>query len=1240
MKRILMVIAILAVLIVTQFAWTGLSFEGVPQVAQASINYNRMAAFDWLQSNHHLGNQRVYPDRYCTNLAAGVIFAGGVQLRFEGRYDNGRSYFVTRWEDFIGNHMLIGALAQANLLQNHQIEVFDGTQVNLQDLLLPGDIIFLNIGYHGLKHGAEGFNFLRGRLGDTTPSLKVRNLTDEIFADHVVVVSHHGQYMDWNPVAGTGHIANLRNRYVSIVGIRFKTGNRTNPYQTVQAEDFSHSQGLLPVVNGNTIGMGYADPGDYLRFDELTFPEGAAKVRIRYSSAGGGNIFFHVGTPDGPVVASANLARTGSFSSYEELTILVSRGLQSPLFIKTQSIDLDWFIFERGSPPLAPSRVQAVPSKTSIRITWHDPSTNESGFHIHRKQQGSIIWSHIGSVGSNVTSYTDTSPHCGVTYEYRVVAYNSAGQSYSVNNAISSALCKNVNRRQMIEWIERNNYRDGNGYNNRQCASYVANAMRQGGIGIAENIIGNDQIFSFLSNGRHHGEVDIHALVRAIQENEFVAEVRLYLNMSVPLRSLDVRPGDVIFYDVRQIGPSRRAGKRWGAEHSVIVTDNIREDGEPLLAQWNKERYAIWNPDPERSEHDTKPYYITHNDRLNHYPAQHLIVRFYGNDLPRKVVPNQPIIRRVVGDAVEIAPNASGDDWEFEVSTSNVVKQTGLEQGSFRTTIISGRHSSDLRIFRVPSGTYYVHVRHVRGDRVSPWTVAQRVVTQAPDMPHLFTPSDRANILDTKRPRFVWTCNISAAKYQISLTSPGRPTLTETLWSPLQCTDGIMSFMPPTDLATGNWTWTVTATNGTGSRSATRQFALPLPTAAAPLAPSGTITSTRQPEFRFSCGSHALTYTVYIETPLSTLRPVSNASQCINGVMTFRLSTLLPDGQHRWWIVSKNVHGEAHSSSLTFTVDVQDLPAPVITAPQNNQTFFSASVLFSAVNALPQLEWQLAHQSDTHFSNPIWTRITGSSFGETLAYGSYKVRARNRQGPMQVSAWSNVVNFSVVGCHETLEDMGVLSVVGETRIVSPTCAKRRYTLIVPNTGRVFVDMQTEGGTNQYIMRLTTDAAGNNVLREVRPASTGRGIFWYAPHWWGGLTPGQTLYYWVIPNAGVTLPELRVALWQNWPVLTDVWSVQTSSDIRYFAAWHTGQRTIVFNRIAGNVEYNVKVYTNNGSTLIADVNSTNGAVSINVNLGNAPTIVHVTPLSGFGSYEARLTALPAQPAVAPTFVPRQ
>ena len=79
--------------------------------------------------------------------------------------------------------------------------------------------------------------------------------------------------------------------------------------------------------------------------------------------------------------------------------------------------------------PAAPTNLSATAvSSTQINLTWTDNASNESGFRIERSADG-VTFTEIGVVGSNVTTYANTSLSAATQYWYRVRAYNATGPS-------------------------------------------------------------------------------------------------------------------------------------------------------------------------------------------------------------------------------------------------------------------------------------------------------------------------------------------------------------------------------------------------------------------------------------------------------------------------------------------------------------------------------------------------------------------------------------------------------------------------------------------------------------------------------------------------------------------------------------------------------------------------------------------------------------------------------------------
>jgi len=73
--------------------------------------------------------------------------------------------------------------------------------------------------------------------------------------------------------------------------------------------------------------------------------------------------------------------------------------------------------------PTSPQGLAAAAvSGNAVALSWTDLSAHESGFRIQRSGDGGSTWSDVGSVGADVTSFTDTTAQDMHSYVYRVFA--------------------------------------------------------------------------------------------------------------------------------------------------------------------------------------------------------------------------------------------------------------------------------------------------------------------------------------------------------------------------------------------------------------------------------------------------------------------------------------------------------------------------------------------------------------------------------------------------------------------------------------------------------------------------------------------------------------------------------------------------------------------------------------------------------------------------------------------------
>jgi hypothetical protein len=75
-----------------------------------------------------------------------------------------------------------------------------------------------------------------------------------------------------------------------------------------------------------------------------------------------------------------------------------------------------------------------------LRLTWTDRSHNEDGFHIERKTGNSGTFALIAVTAANVSSYTDSGVTAGITYCYRVRAFNRTSLSAYTNAVCATPL--------------------------------------------------------------------------------------------------------------------------------------------------------------------------------------------------------------------------------------------------------------------------------------------------------------------------------------------------------------------------------------------------------------------------------------------------------------------------------------------------------------------------------------------------------------------------------------------------------------------------------------------------------------------------------------------------------------------------------------------------------------------------------------------------------------------------------
>ncbi|MBR5242938.1 MAG: fibronectin type III domain-containing protein, partial [Thermoguttaceae bacterium] len=94
---------------------------------------------------------------------------------------------------------------------------------------------------------------------------------------------------------------------------------------------------------------------------------------------------------------------------------------------------------EKLTAPAAPTDVAFGAydaDSQSATLTWTDVADNETGYRVEAKVDGS--WSVVATLAADATSYVAEDLAAGATYEYRVLAFNAAGDSVAVEASIAT----------------------------------------------------------------------------------------------------------------------------------------------------------------------------------------------------------------------------------------------------------------------------------------------------------------------------------------------------------------------------------------------------------------------------------------------------------------------------------------------------------------------------------------------------------------------------------------------------------------------------------------------------------------------------------------------------------------------------------------------------------------------------------------------------------------------------------
>ncbi|WP_440897031.1 glycosyl hydrolase [Amphibacillus sp. Q70] len=131
-----------------------------------------------------------------------------------------------------------------------------------------------------------------------------------------------------------------------------------NPYTTIQAESFDQMSGIqIEETNDESGGenIGWISNGDWVKYENINFNQGASSVSVRAASDNSGSIEFRLGSQTGHLIGTVDISNTGGWQQWETFSGKVDvEGIHDLYLVFTGNSDYDlmnvnWFEFSSNN---------------------------------------------------------------------------------------------------------------------------------------------------------------------------------------------------------------------------------------------------------------------------------------------------------------------------------------------------------------------------------------------------------------------------------------------------------------------------------------------------------------------------------------------------------------------------------------------------------------------------------------------------------------------------------------------------------------------------------------------------------------------------------------------------------------------------------------------------------------------------------------------------------------------------